>query len=174
MPICRCCRRTNFAPEWQGEQPVLCIAGRTPLDEAAAIMFAQLCNVHGLAARVEGSDALSTANIFRLETDGVALVCLSYLDTTNAAHIRYSVRRIRRKLPRALLMVGCWTALEDANRIDALKEATKADFFSGTFRDATRLCIEAAKPVNDPAAATAISIAPADIEAFSNLTQGIS
>jgi hypothetical protein len=33
--------------------PVLCVAGRTALDEAAAIMFAQLCNVHGLRMRVE-------------------------------------------------------------------------------------------------------------------------
>jgi predicted PurR-regulated permease PerM len=165
--------KTDLPLEWQGEQPVLCIAGRTPLDEAAAIMFAQLCGVHGLPARVEGPDALATANIFRLETKGVALVCLSYLDAANAAHIRYAVRRIRRKLPRALIMVGCWTVLDDASRLDALREATKADLLSATFRDATRLCIEAAKPVS-PIDAAETSIAPADIEASSNLNKGLS
>jgi hypothetical protein len=51
---------------------VLCVAARTPLDEAAALMFAQRCDVHGLSSRVEGPGALSTANIFRLETVGVA------------------------------------------------------------------------------------------------------
>lgn len=126
--------RTNLAPEWQGEHPVLCIAGRTPLDEAAAIMLAQLCTVHGLAARVEGPDALATTNIFRLETTGVALVCFSYLNATNAAHIRYAVRQIRRKLPRAIIMVGCWTLGDDAVRLDTLREGTKADLLCTSFR----------------------------------------
>ena len=43
-------KKDELAAEWQGEKPVLCVAGRTALDEAAAIMFAHLCNVHGLAA----------------------------------------------------------------------------------------------------------------------------
>ncbi len=71
-------QKADLAPVWQGAQPVLCIAGRTLLDEAAAIMVAQLCTVHGLVARVEGPDALATANIFRLETTGVR-ACLSFL-----------------------------------------------------------------------------------------------
>jgi hypothetical protein len=136
--------KADLAPAWQGEKPVLCIAGRTALDEAAAIMVAQLCTVHGLATRVEGPDALATANIFRLETPGVALVCLSYLNTTNGAHIRYAVRRIRRILPRAVIMVGCWS-LDDGDRLDALREGAKADLICATFREATQLCVEAAK-----------------------------
>jgi hypothetical protein len=138
-------QKADLAPAWQGAQPVLCIAGRTLLDEAAAIMVAQLCAVHGLVARVEGPDALATANIFRLETTGVALVCLSYLDTSNGAHIRYAVRRIRRILPRAVIMVGCWSLDDDAARLDALREATKADLICANFREATHLCVEAAK-----------------------------
>jgi hypothetical protein len=108
-------------------------------------MVAQLCTVHGMAARVEGAAALTTSNIFRLDTTDVALVCLSYLDATNAAHIRYSVRRVRRKLPRATIMVGCWS-LADDERLDALREATKADLLCSSFREATQLSVEAAKP----------------------------
>ncbi|MHC2286581.1 AI-2E family transporter [Bradyrhizobium barranii] len=37
-------KRSDLPVEWQGDYPVLCIAGRTALDEAAGIMFAQLCN----------------------------------------------------------------------------------------------------------------------------------
>ena len=160
-------QKTDLAPEWQGEYPVLCIAGRTLLDEAAAIMVAQLCTIHGLAARVEGPDALSTANIFRLETSGVALVCLSYLDTTNAAHIRYAVRRIRRKLPLAIIMVGCWALTDDGDRLNALREGTKADLFCSSFREATQLCVEAAK-LND---ATIIKSQTVEFDALSNLKQ---
>jgi hypothetical protein len=82
--------RTELPAEWQGESPILCIAGRTALDEAAGIMLAQLCDAHGLHSRVEGPSALSTNNIFRLETSGVAIVCLLYLNATNPAQIRYA------------------------------------------------------------------------------------
>src|SRR5580698_10281925 len=104
-------QRDQLPIEWQGDNPVLCIAGRTALDEAAGIMFAQLCNVHGLRTRVEGPEALSTSNIFRLESDGVVLVCLSYLNASNPAQFRYAVRRLRRKLPRARIMVGLWSGV---------------------------------------------------------------
>jgi predicted PurR-regulated permease PerM len=139
-------RKADLVPEWQGVNPVLCVAGRTPLDEAAAIMVSQLLTLHGLAARVEGPDALATANLFRMETAGVALVCLSYLDTTNIAHIRYAVRRLRRKLPRAIIMVGCWNTNDGAERLDALRDGAKAYLFCSSFREAVQLCVEAARP----------------------------
>jgi predicted PurR-regulated permease PerM len=131
--------KSDLAPEWTGAQPVLCVAGRTQLDEAAAIMFAHLCNAHGLATRVEGPEALSTANIFRLETTGIALVCLSYLGVTNPAHMRYAVRRLRRKLPLARIMVGCW--VEDAAAAEQLQEIAKADIVAPSLREATRICV---------------------------------
>jgi predicted PurR-regulated permease PerM len=142
-------QRDDLPVEWKGDSPVLCIAGRTALDEAAAIMFAQLCNVHGLRTRVEGPEALSTANIFRLGAEGVALVCLSYLNAANPAQIRYAVRRLRRKLPRARIMVGLWTGMDDAERAASMLESSKADMLASTLREATRLSIEAARP--DPA-----------------------
>jgi predicted PurR-regulated permease PerM len=132
--------------EWRGDNPVLCIAGRTALDEAAAIMFAQLCNVHGLRARVEGPQALSTNNIFRLDTEGVALVCLSYLNASNPAQIRYAVRRLRRKLPQARIMVGLWSGVDGSETATAIKESSKADLFASTLREAIRVCIESTRP----------------------------
>ncbi len=142
---------TELAPEWAGGCPVLCIAGRTLLDEAAAIMFAQLSTMHGVAARVEGPEALSTSNIFRLDTTGVALVCLSYLDTANPAHMRYAVRRLRRKLPHARIMIGCW--VDEAARADGMMEAARADYLAPSLREASRICVElaAAKTAPEPA-----------------------
>ena len=139
-------RKEELPIEWQGDSPVLCIAGRTALDEAAAIMFAQLCSVHGLRTRVEGPESLSTNNIFRLEAEGVALVCLSYLNAANPAQIRYAVRRLRRKLPRARIMVGLWSGLNTGQRDETIMENAKADMLALTLREATRLSIEAARP----------------------------
>ena len=139
-------QRDELPIEWKGDKPILCIGGRTALDEAAAIMFVQLCNVHGLRARVEGPEALATNNIFRLKPEGVALVCLSYLNTSNPAQIRYAVRRLRRKLPRARIMVGLWSGLDDPERTATVRESSKADIFASTLREAIRVCIEAVGP----------------------------
>ena len=130
----------DLAPDWQSEYPLLCVAGRTPLDEAAARLLGQLANAHGLAARVEPAEALSTANIFRLETAGVAMVCLSYLDITSPAHIRYSVQRLRRKLPNATIMVGCWVDNIDSETLDKLQQAAKADKAVASLREAVMIC----------------------------------
>jgi predicted PurR-regulated permease PerM len=129
--------------EWQSEYPVLCVAGRSFLDEAAAIMLGQLSTAHGLAARVEGAEALSTANIFRLETIGVAVVCLVYMDASGPAHMRYSVRRLRRKLPKATIILGCWMKDRDPAGLELLRDGAKADLVAASLGEAIKLCIEA-------------------------------
>jgi predicted PurR-regulated permease PerM len=136
--------KESLSPEWQGEHPVLCVAGRSLIDEAAAIMMAQLSTAHGLAARVEGAEALTMANVFRLETTGVAIVCLVYLDASGPAHMRYAVRRLRRKLPKATIILGCWLKEIDQARLVSLREGAKADLVAASLGEAVRLCIEAA------------------------------
>lgn len=133
----------DLPPEWQGEHPVLCLAGRSPIDEAAATMLSHLSTAHGLPARVEGAEALSTTNIFRLETAGVAIVCLVYMDASGPAHMRYSVRRLRRKLPKATIILGCWMKDLDSAALETLQEGAKADLAAASLGGALKLCIEA-------------------------------
>jgi hypothetical protein len=135
--------RNELPSEWQGERPVLCIADRSLIDEAAAIMLGQLTTAHGLPARVEAAEALSTANVFRLETAGVAIVCLVCLDANSPAHIRYSVRRLRRKLPKATIILGCWIKDIDPARLEQLREGAKADLAAASLGEAVKLCIAA-------------------------------
>ena len=149
----------RLAPAWQGETPVLCVAGRGPLDEAVALMLAQLLQKHGLRARVEGADALASLNIFRLDTSGVVMVCLSYLDASSLAHMRYSIRRLRRRLPEAKIVLGCWLADVDAAM---LRETAKADVVATTLRDAVKLCLDAAR---NAAASTDAKAPEANVDA---------
>ena len=139
-------KRQELAPEWQVDTPVLCVAARGPLDEAAAIMLAQLLEKRGLGVRVEGADAISTSNILRLETSGIVMVCLSCLDTSSLAHIRYTVRRVRRKLPKAQILLGCWMSEVDARTI---RDTAKADTIVTTLRDAVKFCLEGALKSTD-------------------------
>jgi predicted PurR-regulated permease PerM len=137
-------QQADLPLDWQGEFPVLSLAGRTPLDEAAAVLFAQLSNAHGLAARVEPADALSPANIARLGTTDAAIVCLSYLDASSPAHMRYSVRRLRRQLPRVTIMLGCWAEDIDAEALEELRVAAKADMAAKSLSEAMMICRTAA------------------------------
>jgi predicted PurR-regulated permease PerM len=138
--------KDDLAHEWQAQTPVLCVAGRNPLDEAVALMLAQLLDKHGLRARVEGVEAIASTSIFHLETKGVAMVCVSYLDASSPAHMRYTIRRLRRRLPQARILLGCWMA-----NVDALREAAKPDDVAATLRDALRLCLETARKPAGPA-----------------------
>jgi predicted PurR-regulated permease PerM len=146
--------KENLPLEWHGEHPVLCLAGRSLIDEAAAIMLAQLSTAHGLAARVEGAEALSTTNVFRLETTGVAIVCLVYLDASGPSHMRYSVRRLRRKLPNATIILGCWIRDIEPAALEMLREGAKADLVAASLGEAVKLCIEAAVAKDERKAAS--------------------
>jgi predicted PurR-regulated permease PerM len=141
--------RDELPLDWRGEHPVLCVAGRSLIDEAAAIMFGQLSTEHGLSARVEGAEALSTTNVFRLDTTGVALVCLVYLDGSGPAHMRYSVRRLRRKLPKTTIILGCWMKDADPAVLEQMRDASKADLVASSLGEAVKLCIEAASMESD-------------------------
>jgi predicted PurR-regulated permease PerM len=114
----------ELPPAWQeGDAPVLCIAGRNSLDEAAAAMLSQLLGKHGIGARVVGSQAVLPANVLQLESTGVVLLCLSYLGPTGFANSRYVVRRLRQKLPRARILLGLWTQTQaDLERSKVLEE----------------------------------------------------
>jgi predicted PurR-regulated permease PerM len=134
--------REELAADWRADNPVLCTGGRGGLDEATAIMLAQLLSKHGLAARIEPAETISATNIYRFDTAGIAMVCLCYVDTSSLAHIRYTIRRLRRKLPNAQILLGYWMGEGD---IANLQETVKADAVATTFREAISLCVEAAR-----------------------------
>ena len=135
----------DLPPEWQVETPILCIAGRSLIDEAAAIMLSQLTAAHGLKARTEGPEALSTANVFRLQTAGIAIICLVYMNASAPAHMRYSVRRLRRKFPNGSIILAFCKNDTDESILESLRENARADKAAGSLTEATRLCVDAVR-----------------------------
>jgi predicted PurR-regulated permease PerM len=156
-----------LAPGWDAEDAVLCIGGRTPLDDAAGRMLASVLQRQGLKARSLPSDAISAAHIVSLEASKTRLVCLSYLGTNaKAAHVRYLVRRLRRILPEgATVLVGFWCDEGGGAAVKALQATAEADAYATSLKEAARFCIDAARgeeeakseapppPSSDPAAA---------------------
>jgi AI-2E family transporter len=91
-----------LAPGWEVEDAVLCIGGRTPLDEAVARMLAGALQRQGLKARSLPSDAISAAHIVSLEASKTKLVCLSYFGAN--AHVS---GRTRTRLTSAISCAAC-------------------------------------------------------------------
>ena len=139
-------------PAWR-EHAVLCVAGRGSLDEATAAMLAQLLGKHGIGARVTPAAGASVANLHRLETAGVELAFLCYLEPGGYSNARYLVRRLRRRLPHAKIVIGFWTLGDgDEIREEALA-ATGADAIVTSLRDAVDHALvlaKAAPPRVDP------------------------
>jgi hypothetical protein len=138
----------EIRPEWREGTPILCVAGRNSLDRVGASMLRQLLEKHGLAAEIAGPEALTSAGIFGLDTSETRLICLSYLDTSSPVHVRYAIRRLRRKARDATILLGSWGVGEEEAK--GLCESTKPDLCAGSFRAAIQICIDAArKPVTD-------------------------
>ena len=133
--------KDELAGHWRGENPILCVPGRPGLDEAVASMLAQILSKHGISTRVEGVDAIANANTFRSGKNGIEMVCVSFLNTSSLAQMRFTMRRLRRRLPDVTIVLGSWIPEND---LATLADAVKADFAAVTLHDAAKLCLEQA------------------------------
>ena len=157
--------RSELAPGWVVDEPVLCIGGRNPLDEAAAAMLAGVLKKRGLGAKTLPPEAISAAHIASLAQTEAKLVALSLLDLGNGpAMIRYIVRRLRRILPKGTAILVClWSEGEAPVSLKAVLETAEADAYATSLPEAVELCIAFAKgehaakdggPAVDPHAVT--------------------
>jgi hypothetical protein len=122
------------------------------------MMLAQLLGKHGLPARVVSNDAVSRGAIAELDTAGVGVVCISYLEITgSASHLRNLLRRLRTRLaPGAAILVGLWPANEELLRDEQVRTTIGADGYTSSLRSAVAACVEAARRGVDPRLAPVI------------------
>ena len=134
--------------DWRVDHPVLCIASRSPLDEAAALMLAQLLERHGLPARVQSFADVAPAKALELGAIDAPLVCLSYFGAAgNPAHVRFLIRRLKRIMPNAKFLAGYWMLGEEPEKVGEWKSAVGAHFVATSLADAVAKCIgEAREP----------------------------
>ncbi len=135
--------RAGLTPTQESETPVLCMAGRSFLDEAAAALLAQILGKHGMRATVEPAGALTAGRISRLSAEGARLLCLSYFDADlNTPGARFAVRRLRRRIPEVKILAGFWQG--GPGQVSELCAEAKADFCATRFKDAVAFCIQEA------------------------------
>ena len=113
-------------------QRVYCIPARSAIDTAGARMLAHLLTEKGAEANIVTEAELPAA----ARTDCV--VAISDFATANlGTKTNFMVRRIKRRMPGALIVVGYWAAPGDGNLPAAVAEATVVS----SFADALSACL---------------------------------
>jgi hypothetical protein len=132
----------DLSAPWQAPTPVLCLAGKGPLDESAAAMLAQLLGKHGLGATVSSYQAASRDAIASLDVTGIAMICISYLDIRgNPSHLRYLLQRLRRRAPDIPILVDLWPENDEVLRDHQVRTDVGADHYVTSLREAVNACV---------------------------------
>ena len=131
------------AEAWSPDRGVvLCVAGRGPLDEAAAHMLAQLLGERGIAARAVPYQSISRAELPALQARTTPMLCLCYLDLEGGiSHLRYLLRRLRRVLPNLPILVGIWPKGATAVYDERVRVAIGADHYITSLQEAVETCV---------------------------------
>jgi predicted PurR-regulated permease PerM len=136
--------------DWRGT-PVLCVAGRGPLDEAAALLLIDMLDKYGIAARVVSSDQTSATHIDGLDIEGVRVTCVSYLEPGTYKNARYQVRRLRKRLPGLPVVAIFWGLANDNTRyLDGI-EATECDVVTTGLKETIHHILTFARRAGRPA-----------------------
>jgi predicted PurR-regulated permease PerM len=146
----------ELPPKWRDAQPIQCIAGRGPLDDATAAILAQLLEKHGLGAEVVPHEAVSRNSIGGFKREGVPMICVCYLDMSrHTSPLRFLLKRLRQRVGDARLLVALWPADHPIISDQNVKAALSTDEYVTSLRDAVNACLKAAQD-----AATAYRRAP--------------
>ena len=147
---------------------VLCIASRSPLDEAAALMLVHLLEKQGLTAQSQPFADVAMAKAVKIEAIDPRLVCLSYFGAgANPAHVRYLIRRLKRRMPMTKFLAGYWLLGTDAQKSEDWKTSVGADFVATSLAEAVSICVREAgmaRVLTEPSEVTA----PEDVHAADN------
>jgi hypothetical protein len=116
------------------EQPtpslsVVCIPGTGRLDEATALVLAQILRHRGIAATAEKADALSKSKLFSLDLANAALVCVCFLSQPSTAKIQHAVRGLSRRIDETRILL----ALLGTEAVKSLEKAYNVLVVSGSF-----------------------------------------
>ncbi len=141
-----------IAPAWRIPAPVLCIAGRGPLDDGAAAVLSQLLHKHGLGTQSVSQEQVAPGYLRQLDLGGVRMACLTYLDVSGSPPaLRVLIRRLRRRLPPGTpVLVGLWADADPALKDEAIRREMGADIYVSTLRDAVQACLHQAQSAEEP------------------------
>ncbi|WP_248322830.1 AI-2E family transporter [Caballeronia sp. Sq4a] len=121
---------------------VLCIAGRSPLDDLAATIAVQLFRKHGLGADLTGYERFSRGRFGEVDLSGVTIICVVSFDAAESPpYLRNLLRRLHQRAPAAELIVGLVVA-ESPLQGEVLVRTSSA---AVSFKELVDACVAAAR-----------------------------
>ena len=129
------------------EKPILCLAGRSFLDEAAAALFAQILEKHGMGAKVGPAGALDRRPDFK----PFGRRCAARVPFVLRCRFEHGGRSLRGSAPSPAsrrgreFLAGFWQS--GPGQVSELCAATKAEFCATRFKEALAFCLHEAVEV---------------------------
>ncbi len=130
---------------WTVDGAVLCLAGRTPLDEAAAMLLALLLRRRGIGVRVASAETLIEPEATAPRWPEAKLALVSFLDADlRLAQARFAIRRLRRRAPDVPIAAAFFMNDADPARTSELCANVRAETCVSSLAQAVTLCLERA------------------------------
>lgn len=122
-------------PAWRQPGAVLCVAGRSFVDEAACAILSQLLAKRGFGTRIVPFSEVSRAKIDEFDPGPARMICVVSLAINGEpTHLRRLVTRLKRKIPDACVGVGLWQAEDTPLEDEATRRSVGADDDLVSFR----------------------------------------
>ena len=115
--------------QWSASRSVVFVPGSSKLDEAAALVLAQMLRRRGFGAVAETANALSMSHFFSLDLSETSLVCICYLERPSSAKIQYAVRRLSKKNPGGQVILAM-LGTETGSPVEAAGQVVTEGHFS--------------------------------------------
>jgi hypothetical protein len=120
---------------------VLCLPSRSPLDQTAASMLAQVLTKRGASAVSLPFERAGLETLLTAEMRAAKIVCLSYFGmASKPAHVRYVIRRLRRLMPKATFLACFWMLKDDRTKLEEWKTSVNAEFAASSIEEAANIC----------------------------------
>ncbi|NNH28794.1 AI-2E family transporter [Rhizobium sp. SEMIA 4085] len=122
---------------------VFCIGGRGPLDDASAVMLAQVLQVQGAEVVAARHSDIANRRSRDLVPNGANAIVVCFLNFDSVRHAGILVRRFKRMYPTTRVGAVLWSENDDDTHLHKLPEA---DFIASTLTTAAREMLSDAPP----------------------------
>ncbi len=118
----------DWAPPTPESDVIICAAGRSELDEAAALLLGRALEGDGRTVVVLPYAAAIHVALPDIDPQRIKTICLSYLDPEAVPHARYLARRFRRRVGTEIYLIAAfWGMEQDMAKIEHARAETRAD-----------------------------------------------
>lgn len=134
-------------PDGEGKR-ILCIGGRSELDDVSAAMLAQVLEVEGAEAEIASHIQIEPRNLRELAVKGYDTAVIAFLNANSVGHGRFLVRRLKRASPNLRVGIVLWDGTpDDPDEMAELAKRINADFVAVTMTDTVRKTLADEPPV---------------------------